>query len=190
MSCREIGILAFDPSISLTGWAATAESQLLGAGLIRTSSGEADDRARSIYEDVRKTCAMFPKAEAVIVEMPAAAGFGGGLKNRSPIYLPMYGVAVGVVFAAALSAVRCPVIGVSPNKWTKQMSAPSSKGDVHKEKRVRLVEQLYRLSPGALGARTTAGNVADAVLLSRWGRWEMQSRGAHRALGARSTDGQ
>ena len=175
-------VLAFDPSINTTGLGVVERrgDRLVEGALIRTGDGDLETRATELRRDALENLHHF-SPDLVVVELPAATGrhtAGQGFGARSALYLPNYGIAVGMVLSAALeylSRNQARPAGLSPtasrlitraaDAWTKGL--PGTKNDEHKTARVRLVEQLYVLNPGALGAETVAGNVADAILLAR-----------------------
>ena len=101
---------------------------------------------------------------AVVVEMPQTVTRGKKGK-RSAAHLPTYGMAVGMVLAAARTAgVRR--ITPSATEWTRGL--PGVDGDEYKTKRVRAVTYYYGAGWDKLLSRKQAGNVADAALLARW----------------------
>ena len=111
----------------------------------------------------------------MVVEFPASrprAPRHQDFGPRSALSLPSYGVAVGAVFMQAVLHTPGRVLTPASDEWPSR-SVPRTAGDAHKEGRVRYVEGLYGLERGALGPKTRAGNVADAVLLAMWGLFRL-----------------
>jgi hypothetical protein len=104
----------------------------------------------------------------VAVELPAATGRAAAARvfRTSVLTLPNYGMAVGAVLAAAVGGPPRRIVGYASDLWTRGL--PPTRHDEHKQGRVRLAASLYRLNPSDFGAKTVAGNVADAVLLGRY----------------------
>lgn len=172
-----MSVVAFDPAITHTGAACVSDDgqQLRMAELI-TIKGEGrdlQDRLRELRQDVRRFIDdNSPKV--VAVEMPAAKGIhpsAQGFGKRSALHLPTYGLAVGTVLAEAERYAELyphrdiKVLCRPSDSWTR--GYPGTARDPNKTGRVRLVESLYGLAEGSLGAVTTAGNIADAILLAR-----------------------
>lgn len=168
-------VLAFDPSIKTTGVGVVDQGSdhLVAGELIRIpDTQDLHARVQELIGDVRDTLKRYTP-DVVVVELPAATGISKkfqGFKTRSSLHLPTYGIAVGVILAEAFRYAdqdqRAPKVITRPSDaWTKGL--PGTANDPHKTARVRLVESIYRLNPGALGAETIAGNVADAILLAR-----------------------
>lgn len=179
-------ILAIDPSLTLTGCA------LLHSDPKRPLTGRLDKvwdikpkgetlamRLFDLHREVQSViCAARPTI--VLVEMPAdqkRGSRGGSFGRRSVMTLPSYGAAVGICLAATLawqeSEEASATLFPSSSDWTGG-DIPSSKDDDLKEKRVAYVTRLYGLEPGVLGPKSTAGNVADATLIARWGLWRTE----------------
>lgn len=161
-------ILGLDPALNLTGWATLIDNGPDGLlddyGLIHGSEEKGlDPRGRELVGQVQSLIKGVAP-DLVVVELPADGSQGsGGYGGRAAMSGPPYGFAVGCVFAAAL-AMGVEVRGVSVSRWAKGLP----KGDDHKSGRVRAAQYLYGLPEGKLGAKTTAGNIADAILLARW----------------------
>ena len=175
-------VIAFDPSLSCTGFAVIpanlGDTRLVDAGTISADvDGDAYTRAKSItdqaldvieqYADTDKRTEVWSVA-SVVIEAPqvVSRGFKG---KRSAATAPNYGIIVGAL-TYAVDLLRggygFELQRPSATEWTR--GYPATHGDPHKTRRVSLVEHIYNLTPGDLGAMTTAGNVADAVLLARW----------------------
>ena len=189
MSDRPLRILAFDPGLTCTGYAllgdgagAGASGCIFDSGTMRSKETHLVPRLNEMAADV--WAKVYENIDAdlhVVIEFPGTRAMPpdkSSYGRRSVRFLPHYGMAVGVVFATvrhcSIAAVACEkrkamfgIITTEPGDWTRGL--PKTKGDPHKEGRVRLVESIYGLSAGAMGAKTVAGNVADAVLLARWG---------------------
>jgi hypothetical protein len=167
-------IVGIDPSLGCTGWAVLEhDGSLLGrmveGGTIKPSDGTLAERAGQIADEVAQLLQPLDLAR-VVLEFPAKTkrppSWTAG--ERSILTLPNYGLCVGAVFQAIRWTCQDLLVTVAADEWTGG-DIPSSDGDEHKTKRVEYVTQLYNLKPGSLGAKTYAGNVADAVLLARWG---------------------
>lgn len=169
-------VVAFDPSMRVTGAACVSEG---GARLVDTvlimvpDKGDAMDRCSSLFADAASYLAdMDP--DVIVVETPAEKGRhpdAWGYSGRSALSMPVYGMAVGVVMAAAIAHTKARtgrairLLNRPADSWTKGM--PGTKADKNKTARVRLACTLFGLAPDALGAETNAGNAADAILLAR-----------------------
>lgn len=185
-------ILAFDPSQDCTGYALlrdddSDDGELLEAGQIRckkeaTKTREADPIqvvTGNIFLEVLALRDQH-RPNIMAIEMPADTGRPfGGFKGRSMMSGPPFGMAVGAAVSAAVLPVDGRGVKVTPPRlmgfpsdgWAMNLGRRwrlrSTKVDKYKEDRVHLAARLYKRDPGAFGAKTTAGNVADAVLLAR-----------------------
>lgn len=176
-------IVAFDPSVSCTGWAVLAIDGSADGRLREKGTHRPDDKQKlpaKIAELHRDVSGLLKELQAwsvvamIVVEFPVASKRkpSAGFRKRSGLTLPSYGIAVGAVYGPALTfqennkGVR--IITPAADQWTGG-DIPSTENDEHKTERVALVESMYDLQRGELGAPTYAGNVADAVLLARWG---------------------
>lgn len=171
-------ILAFDPSLTCTGWAllrSHAEHPngvIMGMGYLQPDGIPSDDLAVRIL-DLAKGIgqrAAESMADLIVIETPAATGRApGGQSFRSTVMTaPVYGAAVGACITAC-GAFGVKVCGVPADKWTQGFGVPSSRGDTFKVRRVEYVCRQWGLE--SLGPKTYAGNVADAVLIARWAMW-------------------
>jgi hypothetical protein len=172
-------IVAFDPSLSCTGYAVLMADgeRLEDAGIIRADDEQADQytRAKSITEQALDVLEKYAKGAggacpiaAVAIEAPRTNGAGMRGK-RSTAHLPGYGMVVGTLtYGVDLlrSGYGFELMRPSATEWTRGF--PPTNGDQHKERRVALVCHMFNLEADALGPKTIAGNVADAVLLGRW----------------------
>lgn len=89
--------------------------------------------------------------------------------DHSRRWIPAYGASVGVTVMAAQSwgqLVELRTVAADAWAWS---GVPGTRGDPHKEARVRYVEQFLGVDLSGV-AKTNAGNVADAILLAYWGR--------------------
>jgi hypothetical protein len=178
-------IVGIDPSCTCTGWAVLEhDGSLLGrlveGGTIKPKEGTLAERVDETCRDLLKMLMELEvdRVGAIVVEFPARSKrppsyeFG----NRSILTLPNYGVMVGAVYLAIMVSLPkgagAQVLTPASDEWTGG-DIPSSAGDDHKTQRVAYVTSLYNLKPGSLGAKTYAGNVADAVLLARWGLFRL-----------------
>jgi hypothetical protein len=171
-----MSVVAFDPAITHTGAACVSDDgrELRGAPLIRVEGENRDlqDRLTELRRDVRAFLEEH-RPKVVAVEMPAKRGLppeAQGFKKRSMLHLPTYGIAVGTVLAEAERYVdmnpnrEVVVLCRGSDEWSR--GYPGTKNDEYKTARVRLVESMFQLPEGSLGAKTTAGNLADAILLA------------------------
>lgn len=184
-----MNVVAFDPSIDTAGAACVSQggNRLVHYTLLRTDRGrrwttecvtEARKdiiRAMQLYDDVTEYLDLYTPGE-IIIEFPAREPRhhkGQGFTRRSPLTLPTYGMAVGLCLGAATAwrtrrqaaGHPCEIRDVGADQWTK--GYPTTREDEDKEGRVRLVETLYGLEAGALGCRSLAGNIADAILMAK-----------------------
>lgn len=163
-------ILAIDPGISCTGYCLLdtvgPDGSIHEAGRIvpGPSSKSLGDRARSIVSDINELV-HDNGIDAVVIETPQTVA-RGKRNTRSASTLPTYGVAVGAILAGVHVPDLAERIEVSATEWTRGI--PTTSRDKDKSNRVMLVERIYGMPSGSLGPKTTAGNVADAVLLARW----------------------
>lgn len=169
-------VVAFDPSMVLTGAACVSQGgeRLVSSCLIRTpDKGDAADRCQALFADAAEYLAD-EDPDYIVIETPAETGRPAdswGYSGRSPLSMPVYGMAVGVIMGAAVSHVRArpgraiKVLNRAADAWTRGM--PGTKADKNKTARVTLACTLFGLKPDALGAPSVAGNVADAILLAR-----------------------
>ena len=167
-------ILALDPSSECTGYAMLgADRGIIESGTIRPDARDKTPVAR-ILTIGREVGALVKRLSpgVVVVETPFATPRGGPKKvKRSPVTLPTYGMVVGMVIGEVdvwrLTHDPAPVLVTVPSDaWSKGLG--STWDDEHKTKRVRAVAYLYGIAPEALGPKTLAGNVADAILMARW----------------------
>lgn len=165
--------IAFDPSIRCTGYAAiqtrgvVARPSLLEIGRIRPDGDDDLTRCVSLRDqviEVIRRLVVFDEAIGV-VETPFAAGRGKPRAVRSAITLPAYGMAVSAVLIGASDARRLTKIArARAGEWCRGLPSPGT--DRKKRARVLFAASLYDLEPDAFGAETTAGDVADALLLA------------------------
>lgn len=187
LSCTGVAALKWDGSAGdrgetlLTFGTIEAEPALAKAGPIYRSMDIATGVMNFIFE--QGIVPTFPSAVILIaIEAPQDRMFGPK-KARSATSLPGYGVCVGVVAQRVRIAVpEARMFFPTPMDWGSRFP---TRGDVHKEGRVRKVEQMFRLAPGSLGPKSTAGNVADAILLARYARQKFELEQMYGAVGAR-----
>lgn len=176
--------LTIDPSLSCTGYAVFSAAALDSAGIIRvpdTGKGRTQwARVAAALDDLTGILQSLPAdgSVTVVVETPQTVT-RGKRGQRSASSLPGYGMIVGAMLAhvRAYIAAKAPgwsLVEVSATVWTK--GYPSTNNDPHKTRRVRAAEYLYPSAAGKLGAETTAGNVADAILMGDW--WVKHRAGA------------
>lgn len=186
---RPIRVIAFDPSIRCTGYAVLEETgspthptfgRFVEAGTIKPKGTGVAERLLDLGNSVSQLLEESqPQAQVVVVEMPADQAIPEGKRRfkGSALSIPVYGAAVGVVLLAArYGAPSAELMDPSSTDWTGG-DVPSSRDDEHKVARVRYAETLWRLKAGALGSKTDAGNVADALFLARWGLFRVGGGG-------------
>jgi len=162
-------VLAFDPSTDVTGYALVRGPDLLDAGALRPKGDTLYAACRWLVDHAQAVIDNMARGaeglEAVVVEFPQVVTYGKAAR-RSAATLPNYGVAVGALAYGLRIPAGCRVMTPSATEWTR--GYPPTRDDRHKLARVRYAESIYGLAEGALGAKTVAGNVADAALLAHW----------------------
>ena len=166
-------ILSLDPSSECTGYAMLgADRGIIESGTIRPDARDKTPAAR-VLTIGREVGALVKRLSpgVVVVETPFATPRGGPKARRSAMTLPTYGMAVGAALAAVdgwrLTHDPAPVLVTVPaDAWSRGLAG--TRDDEHKVKRVQAVVYLYGIAPEALGPKTLAGNVADAILMARW----------------------
>jgi len=107
--------------------------------------------------------------DMIVIETPFEGARGGAHSKRSAITLPTYGMAVGAVCAAVqfcrIPKHACGVLCVAADQWCKI----TTRQDPYKQGRVRYAAHIYGMQPEDFGPKSKAGDVADAVLLARFG---------------------
>lgn len=170
-------ILAIDPSLTCTGWAVLhGPDTVPHFGLIRTPKAKPFlDRVVEVCADLASLVVTYSPG-AVVIETPATVMAGG--RHRAVVSGATYGFLAGAAYAHLMIAARVPVEGVAATVWTKSLGPAVSRtrGDPHKQNRVRAVEYMVPALKGMLGPKTTAGNIADAILLGRWWFNQQQTR--------------
>lgn len=171
-------ILSLDPAMGVTGWAlltddASPDGKPEDFGLIRNAEGgDILERVRQ-FRDELLTLMEKSVPDLIVVETPFARARGGQKVKRSALSLPTYGIAVGTALCAAVGHQSTrhlhgprpvKVISVPVDTWSIGIRS----GGEYKENRVQFATWLYKLREGIFGAKTTAGNVADALLMARW----------------------
>jgi Holliday junction resolvasome RuvABC endonuclease subunit len=172
--------VAFDPSIKCTGYAAiqyphSDPRSTLGAEIVeigRIKPDGDDDLARcvslrnQVVDVVRRLVGA--RHAVVIVELPFRAGKGRPRVTRSAVTLPAYGMAVSAVLIGAEDAKwDCPSVKVGcavAGEWCRGLPAVGE--DRKKTERVLYAARLFNIDPTSFGPPTTAGDVADALLLA------------------------
>jgi Holliday junction resolvasome RuvABC endonuclease subunit len=163
-------LLAFDPSLSKTGWALLTES---GPAINLTEFGDFEPKGSDLADrcnQINRFAARIidgTKPEAIAVELPRA-GFIRG-ESRSATHLPSYGMAVGVVLAACHDAERetgAKVITVAADVWGRSIPR-GGKGEA-KEGRIQAVRLMFgRDLMDTFKSAERASAVADAALMGR-----------------------
>lgn len=151
-------LLAIDPSMTMTGYAVLdGPRRIVEAGVFRPRGKGQVTRLASMMLDARSLFVVHD-VQDVVVELPGTYHIAAKQGRRSAVNLPWYGVAVG----SFLFGIMDHAHGVSVSQW----AAKFPKGDRDKANRVALVKSLF---PGVeLGAKSVAGNVADAILMGVW----------------------
>ena len=166
-------ILSLDPSSECTGYAMLgADRGIIESGTIRPDARDKTPAAR-VLTIGREVGALVKRLSpgVVVVETPFATPRGGPKAKRSAMTLPTYGMAVGAALAAVDGWRRThdpapTLVTVPADEWSRGLAG--TRDDAHKTKRVQAVAYLYQIDPSALGPKTIAGNVADAILMARW----------------------
>ena len=164
-------VIGLDPSIVSTGYAVLRRGDLIDAGDIRVGNdGTLAQRLERLYTEVY--CKINESLGAiVVVEFPAARK--GGLYtygSQSAILAATYGAAAATVYWAARGlTVDRRVLTAAADAWPGELvpRPPGTKGDKNKERRVEWVQLEYGITIPTSKARVA--NVADAILLARWG---------------------
>lgn len=180
-------LLAFDPSMTCTGWAiiqrhpgGADQGDLVEAGTITTDALESDDHVARVQLIAREVKALIDDEEPQTVALELPSPFVQKQeRTRRRSGQPAYGMAVGAVIAAAgipFNLKTCrpitppSVVGWPPNVWTRGLppGVRSTRDDRNKAVRVEYAARLYSRRPEDFGAKTRAGDVADAVLIGRY----------------------
>ena len=165
--------LGIDPSLTCTGYAlvesfGVSPPRIVMAGTIKPKKGHLAQRVIEISEDVRSLIRT-TEPHMVVVELPFATARGGPHAKRSDLTLPNMGMCIGAVLYVAhdwcFNSSRSLVCTPS-DEWTRGMKM--GKQDEHKTGRVRAAAYLFNMTPEEFGAKTVAGNVADAALMAEW----------------------
>jgi len=186
-------IIAFDPSLSCTGFAVTSLDgrSLVDCGIITDDASEGAgpyDRSKSIADQAMDLIEVYATrfrlgngVRAVVVEQPQTFSIGLGGK-RSAATAPNYGICVGVVTAGCDflrdAAYPFELLTPSASEWTR--GYPGTKGDAKKRKRVAFAASLFGVPVEWFGPKTDAGNVADAALLGHWAAGRIGHEGSTR----------
>jgi hypothetical protein len=170
-------ILAFDPSMTCTGWALleavagdSRGGKLLEHGYFAVDGETLVERVSHMQIMVVSILKRLPP-DLVVVETPAETGRVRDAQNfrGTAMTTPIYGVAVGACIAACCGRMgSLDVLGVPSDEWTKGREVPKCGADSKKMARVEYVQRTWGVT---LGPKSYAGNVADAVLIARWACW-------------------
>ena len=169
-------VIAFDPSLTATGYAVIVAGKVVEHGAITLDDGaDLPERLIELARDVRGIVGgqVEPYPDAIVVERPESKHRGGGSwANISPFTLTKYGAAFGTVLTAAAEMMpkSAVLLTPTPSEWVGRGRIPSSANDPGKSRRVAFVEATVPEVRGAMGPKTRAGDVADAILLGLWGR--------------------
>lgn len=170
-------VFAIDPSIKCTGYAAirddgVGDGQLVMKGTISPPvSRSIVDRCEFILAEIRSQIWSAighhsADRDFIVIETPQTVT-RGKKGQRSASSLPTYGMIVGCLLWGLDERLWDMRHTVSATEWTKR-GIPATYRDTYKELRVRMVESIYGVRRGGLGAKSVAGNVADAALIARW----------------------
>lgn len=170
-------ILSIDPSCTRTGYAITEGEPGQGGKLIAHGHFVPPLRAKTnvdnvveLFFDVRSSCFQH-EPDVILVELPFQKPLPPKLQSkRNTLHLPWYGVAVGAALAAAVSTradsmKRVRVFGIPNDTWAARY--PAGK-EAYKAERVRTACEKFEIEPKLLGPKTTAGDIADALLMAYW----------------------
>ncbi|MCC6295419.1 MAG: crossover junction endodeoxyribonuclease RuvC [Pseudomonadales bacterium] len=179
-----VRVLGLDPSLTCTGWGVIEsfptrpQGLCIAHGFIDPPGAVPDglvERLLYLSTAVRAVIAKHGPTHIALEKpedkpRPAIAR----TFKRSTLTLPLYGVAVGVVIAAAMEAIdRDRILTPAPSDWlSDDIPRPNRKDggddpDFHKERRARYAESIWKLKRNALGVKSKAGNVADALFIAR-----------------------
>lgn len=200
-------LVAFDPSMSCTGVAVVKdgprenapkfdnyrESGTLIQAMTITPEGDTKDyaaRLSSLFRQARDVLDEY-EPSVVVVELPSTHA-PSQARGMQRVGQPIYGAAVGAVIAAAACPVNLEtgkriippgILAYPPDVWTRSLPplARRTRDDKYKTNRVQLAASIYLRRPEEFGAKSTAGDVADAVLLAEYGlravkRSELESK--------------
>jgi Holliday junction resolvasome RuvABC endonuclease subunit len=169
-------VIGIDPSLGCTGWAITTGPETVVEGGIITPEGETlMERARSITDQLLAIIKPLGRP-AIVVETPATQRKAwGGFKGQNPMSAAAYAFVVGVV-VGRLEPYGEPLLTVAPDEWAPRIRGAGRAKDPYKTARVQYAAQLFNIKPEILGPKTVAGNVADALLLARWGWGQFNQR--------------
>lgn len=159
-----MNLLAFDPSLSCTGWAVLREDgptiTLVDFGDFATKGEELFTRLAFIRQETKSRLKTY-SPDYVAVELPQA-GFVRGAK-RSNTHLPSYGMAVGMVLAACIES-GVPVVTVTADEWGRRI-ARGGKGQA-KTNRIGAVRIYLGVDlMETYKSEVRASGVADAALM-------------------------
>ncbi|MBS0187937.1 MAG: crossover junction endodeoxyribonuclease RuvC [Planctomycetes bacterium] len=162
-------LLAFDPSLSCTGWALLNQDgpsiSLANFGFFEPPEG--DDLAPKL-KFIHTTTRERIKAAApdvISVELPQTVSMG---QSRNARTLPSYGAAVGIVLAAAIES-GAKVVTITATEWGRLAKRTRGRAGAAKENRVQMVRVYFGVELGVtIRNKAKAGNVADAALLGRY----------------------
>lgn len=170
-------IVAFDPSLTCTGYAVLGEcgsfdGYIVSAGtIVPDTKGSVYERCGSILAQCQEIIDFARESvhvSVVQIEMPAE--HIRAHHRRSLVTLPNYGILIGCLLFG-LDVGHAQIDPVPVTQWSKRAPPAKSTEDSngsYKIPRVHACEAIYNLDSGALGCKTRAGNVADAILMARW----------------------
>jgi hypothetical protein len=175
-----VTILSLDPSLTCTGYAVITAGKVMELGTIKLAAASDDnlpDRLIELARDIRGLVGgmVEPYPDAVVIERPQTAGGPnrGTFAKQSPMTIAAYGAAFGAVLISAREMMpkAAALLTPTPAEWVGRNGViPSSANDPHKTRRVAWVQERCPEVRGQLGPKTTAGNVADAILIGLWAR--------------------
>lgn len=179
-----IRVLGIDPSMGGTGIALLegepgTDGKIIEA-IRHTPEGEdIGNRALDLGAFVHKYSKQH-LPDVVVIETPFAGARGGVHSTRSAMTLPNYGIAVGAIITGVglIHGHGIDFVFVPADQWCKI----ATRQDRYKETRVRYAAAIYGMQPEDFGAKSKAGDIADAVLLARFGLLKMRPLATRRPV--------
>lgn len=164
-------ILGIDAATKKTGYSIMnyESGELVGYGLIKTSSDDVRDRMREIYFELKKILTSNKDIKVVVVE-DIPVNSHSNLKTGKDLSI-LHGVILGVCFEQCL-----PCVVYAPSSWrsivgTYDGTRQGMKREIQKQVAVDTVNELYKLDFNYY-ARDTKKNqsdddIAEAILIAR-----------------------
>lgn len=148
--------------------------RLHAAGIV-DATGTLGDQVPEIYSATAKLIKEYTP-DGVVIETPATKAKSKAFQHFQGTVrtVPIYGIAVGACICGALSVVRKPIL-VPSDEWPWK-GVPPTMNDRYKQRRVQFAAMMLDVQPGKFGAKTKAGNLADAALIGVWGLGRIRGR--------------